>query len=273
LAATAGYELADHAIKQAAAEKEAAQKVVARLIREAEEDADFVGDYHTKYAKHRGGQFKRAMDPAAATDGEDHAMAGGMPPGMEGGMPPGMGGGAPPEGGLPPEMGGGAPPPGPMGGGDPMGGGEGGAGGIDPAAAQELFNVLAQLGIPPEALLQAAQSAGGEGGAGGPPPEMGGGAPPEAGGGEGGGEEKPSEEPEEGGTEGGTKQAFINHMAQNLRRYAPDVISEVSKMAHATCHLQNQGKLRIVPVMPGTKQAQTRQAVSEYIREVCGFSS
>jgi hypothetical protein len=113
LAATAGYELADHAIKQAAAEKEAAQKVVARLIREAEEDADFVGDYHTKYAKHRGGQFKRAMDPAAATDGEDHAMAGGMPPGMEGGMPPGMGGGAPPEGGLPPEMGGGAPPPSP----------------------------------------------------------------------------------------------------------------------------------------------------------------
>jgi hypothetical protein len=172
LAQQAGWDLAG--LLTGDMDKQAADRMVhetiSGIIKQASDDADNVIEYLTHYA-----QTKRAM--------EDDAMAGAAEAEEESGP---MGGeGPPPEAGgeggedaMAAALGGGAPPP-----------DAGGApGGEDPEA---LLQLLAQLGIPPEQLIQLLQQEGGaEGGmAGGMPPGMGGegGMPPGMGGPEGAG--------------------------------------------------------------------------------------
>ena len=162
----AGYELAEYLGMDKAAAEASVREVCANTIREADEMADLlVGFLSTKAA---------AADPMEeAAEGEDHSAegdaesgAGGAPAGLESMMAGGdMGGDVDPA----------------MAGGD-MGAEMGGAPGED-EAVQELAMALEELGIPPEALLQALQSqgAGGDPAAGGMPPDAGMGMPPEAG--------------------------------------------------------------------------------------------
>jgi hypothetical protein len=154
----AGYELAAHLGLDKEAAEASVRDVCANTIREADEMADlFIGFVNSKAA---------AADPTEeATEGEDHsapedaasgmsdapaddAAAGGAPAGLEAMM------GA--EGGPSPEAAG-----------EPS----------EDEAVQELAMALEELGIPPEALLQALSGAGG-GAEGGMPPEAG--AAPEA---------------------------------------------------------------------------------------------
>jgi hypothetical protein len=158
----AGYELAAHLGMDKAAAEASVREVCANTIREADEMADlFIGFVNSKAA---------AADPTEeAAEGEDHsapedaasgmsdapaadAAAGGAPAGLEAMM------GA--EGGPTPEAAGGEP--------------------SEDEAVQELAMALEELGIPPEALLQALSHGGHAGGAeGGMPPEAA--AAPEAG--------------------------------------------------------------------------------------------
>jgi hypothetical protein len=157
----AGYELAAHLGMDKAAAEASVREVCANTIREADEMADlFIGFVNSKAA---------AADPTEeAAEGEDHsapedaasgmsdapaddAAAGGAPAGLEAMM------GA--EGGPAPEAAGGEP--------------------SEDEAVQELAMALEELGIPPEALLQALSGAGGAGAEGGMPPEAG--AAPDAG--------------------------------------------------------------------------------------------
>ena len=165
----AGYELAEYLGMDKAAAEASVREVCANTIREADEMADLLVGFLTTKAS--------AADPMEeAAEGEDHSAdgdaesgAGGAPAGLESMMAGGdMGGDVDPA----------------MAGGD-MGAEMGGAPGED-EAVQELAMALEELGIPPEALLQALQSqgAGGAGGdpaAGGMPPDAGMGMPPEAG--------------------------------------------------------------------------------------------
>lgn len=164
----AGYELAEYLGMDKAAAEASVREVCANTIREADEMADLlVGFLSTKAA---------AADPMEeAAEGEDHSSegdaesgAGAAPAGLESMMAGGDAGGD-----VDPAMAGGD-----------MGAEMGGAPGED-EAVQELAMALEELGIPPEALLQALQShgAGGAGGdpaAGGMPPDAGMGMPPEA---------------------------------------------------------------------------------------------
>lgn len=137
----AGYELAAHLGLQKEAAEAAVREVCANTLREADEMADlFVGFVTAKTA---------AADPTEeAAEGEDHSApadaesgAGAAPAGLEAMM-----GGAGVAGGeLPPEAAGGEP--------------------SEDEAVQELAMALEELGIPPEALLEAVQ----QGGAGGDP--------------------------------------------------------------------------------------------------------
>lgn len=246
LAANAGYELADHVLRQESVEKQAAaQQVIEQTIRDAEHDADLVGEFLHKYAGHRQKLHKRAMDPAAGAEGEDH-----IPPEMVAAM---SGGGGDPSGGGDPAAGGGDPAA-VMGGGDPagaMGGGDpaGGAGGDHEAAINELFNALAQMGIPPEEILAAAQQAQGGGG-----------------GGEGSGE---------GGDEGGAKMGshlspLARHMAGRLSQNK-EAAAELAQLTYATCAMMKAGRARIRRVEPNTKEAKERSEIVAYIKEVCGL--
>ncbi len=168
LARQAGWELAG--LQNGTLDKQAADAMVvetiAEIIKSASDRAALTIDYLMGYAK------AAAEEPPP----EDPAAGGGGPP------PDAMGGGgAPPDGmgGMPPEAAmGGGPPPG--GGGAP---GEEGGGSVP---ADELVQILEQLGVTPEQFAQAMQAVQGGGGgapppgAGGPPP--GGGAPPPGGG-------------------------------------------------------------------------------------------
>lgn len=155
----AGYELAAYLGMDKAAAAAVVSDVCNNTLRESEEMAAlYIGYMRAKAA---------AADPAEqASEGEDHASPGDMGSGA---------GDAPAEGGAPAgleAMMGGA------GGGDPSGGaGAGLSGGPQPSgdeAVQELAMALEELGIPPEALIQALSHGGGAGGAGGEGGPMGG---------------------------------------------------------------------------------------------------
>lgn len=136
----AGYELAAHLGMDKAAAEASVREVCANTIREADEMADLlIGFLSTKAA---------GADPTdEAAEGEDHSEAGDAESGA-GAAPAGL---------------------------EAMMGGEDPAAAMDPAAAgdmagaapsedeamQELAMALEELGIPPEALLQALQSGGG----------------------------------------------------------------------------------------------------------------
>lgn len=142
----AGYELAAALGVEKAAAEAAVREVCANTIREADEMADLlIGFLSAKQAN------ADVMDEAAA--GEDHGAPGDADSGAS--DAPAAGGGledmmaAAPEGEMGGEMGGE--------GGEPS----------DEEAVQELAMALEELGIPPEALLQAVA----EGGAGGAPAE------------------------------------------------------------------------------------------------------
>jgi hypothetical protein len=147
----AGYELAAALGMSKEAAEASVREVCANTLREADEMASlFLGFVNSKAA---------AEDLAdAAAEGEEHAAPGDD----ESGANPAGG-----EAALAPEG-----LEGMMGGDEalPAGGDMGGAPSED-EAVQELAMALEELGIPPEALLQAVQGAGGgEGGAGGMPP-------------------------------------------------------------------------------------------------------
>jgi len=139
----AGYDLA----KELGLSKEAAEasvrEICANTLREADEMADlFIGFVSQKAA---------AADPSEeAAEGEDHSAPGDD---ESGASPMGEAGGAP--AGLEGMMGGEAPMPE----GDPMAGGAGAP--SEDEAVQELAMALEELGIPPEALLQAVQGGAG----------------------------------------------------------------------------------------------------------------
>lgn len=249
LAARAGYEVADNVLSQDYVEKvAAAQAIIAQTIQDGETDADNVGQFLQMFRGHKQAALqalhKRAMDPAAGAEGEDHippelAASGAAPPGgAPGGGPPGMPPGMPPGGG--PDMG--APPGGPPGMSPDGGGGapEGGAGDHE-AAINELFNALAQMGIPPEELLAAAQHGSGGG----------------------------------GGGEAGAKAAaqltpLARHMSSSLSRNR-DTAVQIYKLAHDCCSLMVNGRVRVRRVEPGTKEAQERAEIIDYIKDVCGL--
>lgn len=166
---TAGYELA----KELGLSKEAAEagvrEICANTLREADEMADlFIGYMSSKQAAADMGE--------EAEEGEDHSAGGDEDSGASA-APLDAGGGAAPAG-LESLMGGGEMGGGEMGGGE-MGGDPAAAGGApsEEEAVQELAMALEELGIPPEALVQALQQGGGMGGGmgGAPGPEM---APP-----------------------------------------------------------------------------------------------
>lgn len=151
----AGYELAVHLGLDKEAAEASVRDVCANTIREADEMADlFIGFLNSKAA---------AADPTEeATEGEDHSApedaASGMsdapaPEAAPAGLEAMMGA----EGGPAPEAAG-----------EPS----------EDEAVQELAMALEELGIPPEALLQALSGAQGGGAEGGMPPEAG--AAPEA---------------------------------------------------------------------------------------------
>lgn len=175
LAYFAGHELAG--LISGTFDKQAADQMVHNtltgVIKQASDDADmfvqYAHHYLTKQAE--GEEGGEPPMPEAGGGGEDPmaAMAGGAGGGGEGGggeeeMMAALGGGA---------------------GGDPAGGGgdpSGGGGGGD-QEAQQLAQILEQLGVTPEQLEQAlaAQGGGGGGGMGGDPSGgMGGGADPMA---------------------------------------------------------------------------------------------
>jgi hypothetical protein len=156
----AGYELAEQLGLNKEAAEASVREVCANTIREADEMADlFIGFVNSKAA---------AADPMdEATEGEDHSA----PEDAASGMSDAPAGGAAPAG-LEAMMGA-------EGGGD-MGPEAVGGEPSEDEAVQELAMALEELGIPPEALLQALSGAGGGAGAeAGMPPEAG--AAPEAG--------------------------------------------------------------------------------------------
>lgn len=158
----AGYELATALGMNKEAAEASVREVCANTLREADEMADLFLGFVTS---------KQAGDDVeeAAEEGEDHSAPGDAESGASDAPPaPAGAGGAP--AGL-----------------EAMMGGEGGApeAGLSEAApsndeaVQELAMALEELGIPPEALLQAMQHGGGGAGAGG---DVGGGAAAAAGG-------------------------------------------------------------------------------------------
>lgn len=184
----AGYELASALGVEKAAAEATVLATAERIIKEACDDADRVGEYIHAYMR------KLAADETDdSTEGEDPSKGDGSSessaekgsggpaasgPGASDYAPAGEGGAA--GGDLAGLMGGGAP------GGDPAMGGDPAAGMPAPSddqAMTELLSALNELGISPEEIIQAA--AGGDPAAGGGAPPMGGdpmaaagGAPP-----------------------------------------------------------------------------------------------
>lgn len=155
----AGYELAEQLGVEKAAAEAAVREVCSNTLHEADEMADLlIGFLSTKVAE---------GDVDDAESGEDHSAPGDEDSGASD-APAGPAEAAAPEG-------------------DPMAsGGDMGAAGApsEDEAVQELAMALQELGIPPEALLQALTQGGGEDpAAGGMPPEAAGGMDPAAAGG------------------------------------------------------------------------------------------
>jgi hypothetical protein len=145
----AGYELAAHAGLEKGAAEAAVREVCANTLREADEMADLlIGFLSSKQA---------GADDDEVESGEDHSAPGDEDSGSSDAPPTDAPAAAPAED---------------EGGSMGMAGGDmGGAAPSGDEAVQELAMALQELGIPPEALLQAL-SGGGEGG--GAPPAMGG---------------------------------------------------------------------------------------------------
>lgn len=143
----AGYELAAALGMSKEAAEASVREVCANTLREADEMADlFIGFMNSKAAE---------ADPSdAAAEGEDHSAPGDD---ASGANPADAAGGAPAE--MEMAM-------------DPAAGAEGGAPSED-EAVQELAMALEELGIPPEALIQAVQSQGSGAGAAGADAGMG----------------------------------------------------------------------------------------------------
>ena len=160
----AGYELAAHFGMDKAAAEASVREVCANTLREADEMADlFMGFLSSKRA---------AADPAEeAAEGEDHGAPGDV---SSGAAPAGLEEMLGAEGGDPAAAGGAG-----MEGAGMEGAGMEGAGPSEDEAVQELAMALEELGIPPEALLEALTGGEGGGAAGGMPPEAAG-MPPEA---------------------------------------------------------------------------------------------
>lgn len=138
----AGYELAAALGMDKAAAEASVREVCANTLREADEMADlFIGFETAKQAE---------ADPAEeAAEGEDHSAPGDADSGASAApadMASMMGGDA--GGGMPPEAG--------------MDAGMEGTAPSEDEAVQELAMALEELGIPPEALLQAVAEGGGE---------------------------------------------------------------------------------------------------------------
>lgn len=137
---SAGYELADALGIEKAAAEAAVREVCANTLREADEMADLlIGFLSAKQAN------ADVVDEAAA--GEDHGDPADAASGASDAPP------APAGGGLEDMMGADAAPADPSAGGEPS----------DEEAIQELAMALQELGIPPEALLNAAQGGAGGG--------------------------------------------------------------------------------------------------------------
>lgn len=150
----AGYELAEKLGLEKSAAEASVREVCANTLREADEMADLlIGFMSTKSA---------GVDVEEAEEGEDHSAPGDEASGASD-APPAPAEEAPmgADAGGAPDLGGGAP--------------------SEDEAVQELAMALQELGIPPEALLEALAGGGDPAAAGGAPaPEMGGGMPPEA---------------------------------------------------------------------------------------------
>jgi hypothetical protein len=148
-----GYELAQHMAWEKAASEQVVRDMCVGALKEADDMAELVIGFLSK-------QAEADVDDAASS--EDHS--GGAADAASGA------GDAPPESAMPED----APE------GDDMGGDMGGEP-TDDQAVQELAMALEELGIPPEALLEALSGGGDAGGdAGGTPAGMGGGEmPPE----------------------------------------------------------------------------------------------
>jgi hypothetical protein len=147
----AGYELAAALGLNKEAAEASVREVCAGALRDADEMADlFIGFVSGKQAgadpTEEAAEGEDHSAPDAAASGASDAPAGGDAPA---GLEAMMGGEGAPEAGL-------------------DAGGEGGGG--DEAAVQELAMALEELGIPPEALIQALSQGGGEAG-GAPAPE------------------------------------------------------------------------------------------------------
>lgn len=156
----AGYELAEALGLDKEAAEASVRDICANTIREADEMADlFIGFMRSKAAaeEEMGDEAGEGEDHSAP--GDDSSGASDAPAGLEA-MMGGDAGGAPEAAGA-------------------MGGAEGAP--SEDETLQELAMALEELGIPPEALLQAVeQQQGGGGAAGGMSPEAAGGMPPEA---------------------------------------------------------------------------------------------
>ena len=203
----AGYELAEHLGMDKAAAEASVREVCANTIREADEMADLlVGFLSTKAS---------AADPMEeAAEGEDHSAAGdaesgagGAPAGLESMMAGGDAGGAVDPAAMGGEMG------------EEMGGAPG-----EDEAVQELAMALEELGIPPEALLQALQSGAAGGGdpaaAGGMPADAGMGMPADAGMG------MPPEAPKMAAANPANDLSAIGHAVVNFKRAGKFQIKE-----------------------------------------------
>jgi len=241
-AAQQGYQLSEQLLNEHVAMQKAAraQHMLSQIIKEAEQDADNVG----QYLQARAQLHLNAIKEANELPPEAMAAAGGMPPEAmaAGGMPPE---GAPAPAELPPEMGG--PAGGPGGELPPEMAGEGGAPGEHEAALEELANALIEMGVSPEELLAAAEQAGaGEGGAPAPGPEE---APPKM---------------------ASALPPRVQHMAHALTKRAQDAVA-LGNLARDVITLRDRGRLKIKAARQGTQMRSERDEIKSYIREACGL--
>jgi hypothetical protein len=203
----AGYELAEKLGLEKGAAEASVREVCANTLREADEMADLLIGFMST---------KAAGDLDDAEEGEDHSAPGDDASGASDAPP------APAE-----EA--------PMGA-DAGGGGDlGGAAPSEDEAVQELAMALQELGIPPEALLEALSGGGDPAAAGGAPaPEMGGGMPPEM-----------APAPEMGGGMGG---GMPPEMAPKMA-----AAQELNSIGRAVVNFKRAGKFQI-------KEARTKRS-------------
>ncbi len=262
----AGYELAAALGLSKEAAASGVKETIAQTIRDAETDAELFGSFYTTFLAR---QQKTAVVAPDEEDGEVHAGPNDASSGANeaggdvgGGAPPAAAGGEP-AGGAPPDLGallGG----GEMGGG--MGGGMGGLEGGGPSeeeALAELAAALEELGIPIEALVEAAGAGGAPmgGPAGGAPmgaPE--GGAPMGA---PMGGEAAPLPPPMMGG--GMEAMAGDGQVKQGADRAA-----YLTKIATAVQKFKLSGKYQMKEASE-PRQRQLRDVMKNHVRELLGL--